>query len=181
MTEFSDFTKLVLDRMESNPEEFFTVNQGYTRWQGLVRGLEAMARGDCDSREYHILWPLTDTERATLLNAYRKLYLNELHRDMLKNIVSGDDKHQYTMSVDRGYQAGIGKSATIGPATVTSSAYTVAASGSTISPSLTLGDTKLTEGDVKKLKKILVTHTDHAMAKKMGMDVMEYIKRRDAA
>jgi hypothetical protein len=95
MAEFSDFTKLVLARMESNPEEFCTLHMtGYSRWQGLTRGLEALARGDTHAKDFGVLWPLTDEERAALLESYRKLYLNELHRDMLKNIVSGADKPQ---------------------------------------------------------------------------------------
>jgi hypothetical protein len=97
MAEFSDFTKLVLARMESNPEEFCTLHMtGYSRWQGLTRGLEALARGDTHAKDFGVLWPLTDEERAALLESYRKLYLNELHRDMLRNIVSGDDKQAYT-------------------------------------------------------------------------------------
>jgi hypothetical protein len=93
MAEFSDFTKLVLARMESNPEEFCTLHMtGYSRWQGLTRGLEALARGDTHAKDFGVLWPLSDEERAALLESYRKLYLNELHRDMLKNIVSGADK-----------------------------------------------------------------------------------------
>lgn len=94
-SEFSDFTKLVLARMESNPEEFCTLHMtGYSRWQGLTRGLEALARGDTHAKDFGVLWPLSDEERAALLESYRKLYLNELHRDMLKNIVSGADKPQ---------------------------------------------------------------------------------------
>jgi hypothetical protein len=105
MAEFSDFTKLVLDRMESNPDEFCTLHSGYSRWHGLTRGLEALARGDTHNKDYGILWALAEEERTALLETYRELYLKELHKDMLKNIVSGDDKPQidprtYTYSND---------------------------------------------------------------------------------
>lgn len=86
-TELSDFTKLVLARLETNPDEFQLGN----RWDTLVRGLEAYAIDETDNRYHRVLWPLTDHERATILEAYRKAYLARLHKDMLKNIVSGDD------------------------------------------------------------------------------------------
>jgi len=187
--ELSDFTKLVLARLETNPDEF----QLGGRWDTLVRGIEAHAIDDTESRYLRTLWPLTDHERATILEAYRKAYLARLHKDMLKNIMSGDDLGP---TVEQTYQAGLGKQASQGvlrgasPSTLISdhiydaNRYAFASDSSitanvAATSTLQLGDTKLTEGDVKKLKKILVTHTDHAMAKKMGMDVFEYIKRRD--
>jgi len=86
-TELSDFTKLVLARLETNPDEF----QLGGRWDTLVRGLEAHAINETESRYLRTLWPLTAHELATILEAYRKAYLARLHKDMLKNIVSGDD------------------------------------------------------------------------------------------
>jgi hypothetical protein len=85
--ELSDFTKLVLARLETNPDEF----QLGGRWDTLVRGLEAYAIDETENRYHRTLWPLTDHERTTILEAYRKAYLARLHKDMLKNIVSGDD------------------------------------------------------------------------------------------
>jgi len=85
-TELSDFTKLVLARLETNPDEF----QLGGRWDTLVRGIEAYVRGDQEDRYYRTLWPLDDPERL-IIAAYRKAYLARLHKDMLKNIVSGDD------------------------------------------------------------------------------------------
>jgi hypothetical protein len=88
--ELSDFTKLVLARLETNPDEF----QMGGRWDTLVRGLEAYAAGEVEGRYARTLWPLTDHERSVMLDAYRKAYLARLHKDMLKNIVSGDDLPQ---------------------------------------------------------------------------------------
>lgn len=86
-TELSDFTKLVLARLETNPDEF----QLGGRWDTLVRGIEAFVRGDQEDRYYRTLWPLDDPEVRLITKAYRKAYLARLHKDMLKNIVSGDD------------------------------------------------------------------------------------------
>lgn len=98
MSEFSDFTKLVLDRMETNPDEFEAGN----RWDTLVRALEARAIGQFDDRYARTLWPLEPLELEALMAKYRKLYLARIHKDMLKNIVSGADKErgQYTLSND---------------------------------------------------------------------------------
>ena len=91
MSEFSDFTKLVLARLETNPDEF----QLGGRWDTLVRGIEAYVRDDKDDRYYRTLWPLDDPEIHVIVAAYRKAYLARLHKDMLKNIVSGDDLPKY--------------------------------------------------------------------------------------
>ena len=171
MSEISDFTKLVLDRMETNPDEFVSIGTGnYTRWQGLVNGLEELARGETDGRFIKVLWPLTDEERAMLLEKYRKIYLAELHKDMLKNIVSGNDKgprtYQYgaeAMRIDSGGNLGIAAAST--PA------------------SLTLGKTTLTENDLKKIKasttsaKFTLTQSQHIIAKQMGISPYEYAQR----
>lgn len=98
MSDISDFTKLVLARLETNPDEF----QIGGRWDTLVRGIEAYVRGDKDDRYYRTLWPLDDPEIHVIVAAYRKAYLARLHKDMLKNIVSGEDlnRGQYTLSND---------------------------------------------------------------------------------
>jgi hypothetical protein len=180
-SEPSDFTKLVLARLETNPDEF----QLGGRWDTLVRGIEAFVRGDQEDRYYRTLWPLDDPEVRLIVAAYRKAYLARLHKDMLKNIVSGDDLPK---TLDPSKVVIRGNS----PSTVLTTSAMQQATLSTLNQAfddayakkeahIQLGDTKLTEGDVKKLKKVLVTHTDHVMAKKMGMDVLEYVKRRDAA
>jgi hypothetical protein len=170
--ELSDFTKLVLARLETNPDEF----QLGGRWDTLVRGLEARAFGDTESKYARVLWALSEHERDVVFEAYRKAYLARLHKDMLKNIVSGNDLGP---SPEQTFQAGLGKQASQGvlrgasPSTLISdhiydaNRYAFASDSSitanvAATSTLQLGDTKLTEGDVKKLKKILVTHTDHA-------------------
>jgi uncharacterized surface protein with fasciclin (FAS1) repeats len=196
MSELSDFTKLVLARLETNPDEF----QMNGRWDTLVRGLEAYAIDETENRYHRTLWALTEHERVTLLEAYRKAYLARLHKDMLKNIVSGNDLGP---SPEQTFQAGLGKQASQGilrgtsPSTVlTTSAMqqqTLATLNSafdtvyakTEGQPVQMADTNtaykyVAKDQREKLNKILVTHTDHVMAKKMGMTVQEYIKRRDA-
>lgn len=96
MSEFSDFTKLVLDRMETNPDEFEAGN----RWDTLVRALEARAIGDFENRYAKTLWPLEPLELEALMAKYRKLYLARIHKDMLRNIVSGADKERTQYAYD---------------------------------------------------------------------------------
>jgi hypothetical protein len=98
MSEFSDFTKLVLDRMETNPDEFEAGN----RWDTLVRALEARAIGDFENRYAKTLWPLEPLELEALMAKYRKLYLARIHKDMLRNIVSGADKERAGYQYDSG-------------------------------------------------------------------------------
>jgi uncharacterized surface protein with fasciclin (FAS1) repeats len=203
-SEFSDFTKLVLARLETNPDEF----QLGGRWDTLVRGLEAYAIDETENRYHRTLWPLTDHERTTILEAYRKAYLARLHKDMLKNIVSGNDLGP---SPEQTFQTGLGKQASQGvlrgtsPSTVLTTsamavqaksvldsefnkAYTDAFSNAIVKGEgqmVQMADTNtaykyVAKEQREKLKKVLVTHTDHVMAKKMGMIVQEYIKRRDA-
>ena len=98
MSEFSDFTKLVLDRMETNPDEF----EANARWDTLVRGLEAHAIGDFDNRYAKTLWALEPLEIEAIMAKYRKLYLARIHKELLKNIVSGDDLHRTQYAYDSG-------------------------------------------------------------------------------
>lgn len=179
---FSDFTKLVLSRMETNPEEFFSINSGYSRWQGLVRGLEAMARGDTDSREYHVLWPLTDEERSAILAAYRELYLSELHRDMLRNIVSGEDKQQI-------YPQTIAYSNDINPlkgGVLRGSTNSVITASSMAMQAKSVMDTEFDRAYAKvegaqvpvksKLQRFILNPTQVATAQKLGIPIEEYAK-----
>lgn len=206
-TELSDFTKLVLARLETNPDEF----QLGGRWDTLVRGIEAFVRGDQEDRYYRTLWPLDDPEVRLIVAAYRKAYLARLHKDMLKNIVSGDDLPQkmdprtYTVGtlsndvnpLKGGVLRGTSPNTILTPASIANtalgvlqkefdSAYAdapVKQEGMAIDPNtLTYkaANRYVAEQQREKMKTILVTHTDHVMAKKMGMTVQEYVKRRDA-
>lgn len=174
MAEFSDFTKLVLARMESNPEEFCTVytTGGYSRWQGLTRGLEALARNDTHTKDFGVLWPLTDEERAALLESYRKLYLNELHRDMLKNIVSGDDKPQ----MDPNTFTYKGSTVAGGRVSTTNTLLTSAQMGVQARSILdTEFDKAYAKAEGTKVQRFTLNPTQVATAQKLGIPLSEYV------
>lgn len=185
MAEFSDFTKLVLARMESNPEEFCTVytTGGYSRWQGLTRGLEALARNDTHTKDFGVLWPLTDEERAALLESYRKLYLNELHRDMLKNIVSGADKTEIDPNTFK-YSNDINPLK--GQVLRANTTNTLLTSAQMMKQSQAVLDTEFDRAYAKiegaqvpvqsKLQRFILNPTQVATAQKLGILIEEYAK-----
>jgi hypothetical protein len=82
---YSEFTELVLARMESNPEEF--AEDG--RWSTLTRGLRELASGKPD-RYADTLWALNGTELAVLITAYKRIYIEDMHKQMLKSILMGE-------------------------------------------------------------------------------------------
>lgn len=170
MAEFSDFTKLVLDRMDTNPEEFAAIGNNYTRWHGLAQGLEELARGDTEGRFIKVLWPLSDHERNVLLEKYRKIYLSELHKDMLKNIVSGNDKEQRTSQY-------VGKG--LHPNSVITSAdmkqQTLGLLNKAFDDSYSNAITKAEGAPVKA--KFTISKSQHIIAKQMGISPYEYAQR----
>lgn len=187
MSEISDFTKLVLDRMETNPDEFVHIGGNYTRWQGLVQGLEELARNETDGRFIKVLWPLTDEERGMLLEKYRKIYLAELHKDMLKNIVSGADKEAprtYSYSNDTNplkgqvLRAGNGglitaadmRAQTLGLVNESFATTAVKMEGAQVP----MSNTAYT-GPAKA--KFTLTKSQHIIAKEMGISPYEYAQR----
>jgi hypothetical protein len=178
---FSDFTKLVLARMESNPEEFCTLHMtGYSRWQGLTRGLEALARGDTHAKDFGVLWPLTDEERAALLESYRKLYLNELHRDMLKNIVSGEDKQDArTLGIyaNKPIQGSVLRDHTTN--TILSSPQIAMQAKSVLDSEFDRAYAKIEGAQVpvqSKLQRFILNPTQVATAQKLGIPIEEYAR-----
>lgn len=176
---FSDFTKLVLARMESNPEEFCTVytTGGYSRWQGLTRGLEALARNDTHTKDFGVLWPLTDEERAALLESYRKLYLNELHRDMLRNIVSGADKPEIDPNTYT-YKGNRVTNSLVGQQVLTASSMAMQAK-SVMDTEFDRAYAKVEGAQVpvkSKLQRFILNPTQVATAKKLGIPIEEYAK-----
>lgn len=193
MSDLSDFTKLVLARMETNPDEF----QLNGRWDTLVRGIEAYVRGDEDDRYYRTLWPLDDPERDVIVVAYRKAYLARLHKDMLKNIVSGDDLPKYPEPVKGGVLRGSNPSTVLTTSAMQQQTLAVLqkefdksyndvftnavvkGEGQPITDSVTYKAEY--QRDAVKLKKILITPADQIIAKKLGIDVREYLRLRDAA
>ena len=91
-TEMSDFVKLVLERMDTFPEEF---NDGpKQRWNTLTRGLIDIASGETDSMGARALWALEPYEIEALTTKFKVIYLEQQKRAFLKNILGAEDEHQ---------------------------------------------------------------------------------------
>lgn len=86
---FSDYTNLVLDRMASNPEEFMH-HSPKSRWNTLIENLQDIARNPTDNIA-RSLWALPKEEIDALVEAYRHIYLKDMHKHMLHQILSGSD------------------------------------------------------------------------------------------
>jgi hypothetical protein len=89
-TEMSDFVKLVLERMDTFPEEFIEGDTKH-RWGTLVRGIVDWVMGDTDTNSARSLWALEPHEREALTTKYKALYLESQKRAFLKNILGGDE------------------------------------------------------------------------------------------
>lgn len=89
-TELCDFVKLVLDRMETNPEEFIEGDPKH-RWGAMSRGIIDWVMGNTDSTSARSLWALEPHEREALTTKYKVIYLEREKRAFLKNILGGDE------------------------------------------------------------------------------------------
>jgi len=87
---FSDYTNLVLDRMASNPEEFMH-HSPKSRWNTLIENLQDVARNPKEENYARSLWALPKEEINALVEAYRHIYLKDMHKHMLHQILSGSD------------------------------------------------------------------------------------------
>jgi|LakMenE18May11ns_1017448.scaffolds.fasta_scaffold9933189_2 hypothetical protein len=89
MENFSDYTKLVIARMGSNPEEFMPHSPKH-RWDTLVMALQDIAR-DPDIVRAKALWALPKEEVSAMLETYRAIYLADMYKNMLQQILGGAD------------------------------------------------------------------------------------------
>ena len=89
-TEMSDFVKLVIERMDTFPEEFIEGDTKH-RWGTLVRGIVDWEMGETDTNSARSLWALEPHEREALTTKYKALYLESQKRAFLKNILGGDE------------------------------------------------------------------------------------------
>ena len=88
MNEPCDFVKLVLNRMDSNPEEF----ERYGRWDSLCESLERYAGAYDDKNTVSgrsVLWAYDKFEIDLMLAKYRELYRDREYKNMLKNLLVG--------------------------------------------------------------------------------------------
>ena len=89
-TEMCDFVKLVIERMDTFPEEFIEGDPKH-RWGTLVRGLVDWVMEETDTNAARSLWALEPHEREALTTKYKALYLESQKRAFLKNILGGDE------------------------------------------------------------------------------------------
>lgn len=87
-TELCDFVKLVLDRMDTNPEEFIDGDPKH-RWGAMSRGIIDWVMGETDTSSARSLWALEPHEREALTTKYKAIYLEREKRIFLKNILGG--------------------------------------------------------------------------------------------
>ena len=84
-----DFVKLVLQRMDSNPEEF----EHYGRWNALCESLERYAGAYTGNRpipDRQVLWAYDQFEIDLMVAKYRTIYRDREHKNMLKSILVGN-------------------------------------------------------------------------------------------
>lgn len=89
-SELSDFVKLVLERMDTFPEEFMQRAPNF-RWATLVGGIIDLAIGDTETSGARSLWALEPHELEAITTKYKLIYLEQQKREFLKNILSGNE------------------------------------------------------------------------------------------
>jgi hypothetical protein len=97
-TEMSDFVKLVLERMDTFPEEFMRDGVNY-RWATLVNGIVDLVMGDTESSGARSLWALEPHELEAITTKYKAIYLENQKRAFLKNILIGDEPKSKKVNV----------------------------------------------------------------------------------
>jgi hypothetical protein len=120
MTEDKSFVDLVLERMDTNPEEFIEGTDKF-RWAALLHAIRTHANlgSDYISRETILTarpmleWALDKEEMDALTAKYREAYRTHLKKDFLKNILAGPEQG-YRYSTSAGSQI-LKASKTLGP------------------------------------------------------------------
>jgi hypothetical protein len=85
-----DFVKLVLQRMDSNPEEF----EHYGRWNSLCEALERYAGAYTGNRpvpDRNVMWAYDQFEVDLMVAKYREIYRAREYKSMLKSILAGQE------------------------------------------------------------------------------------------
>ena len=76
MDDLHDVVKLLLARMDSHPEEF---ERGTSRWNWMLEG---------------VLTHCSEAERATLNAGLRPIRLQQLHEDVMDELLNGDERRR---------------------------------------------------------------------------------------
>lgn len=92
MTDDKTFVDLVLERMETSPEEFIEGSSKF-RWDALIHALRASGVGPQNNSltvstyNNNVLWALSEYEVKVLGAKYREVYREFLRREFIKNIM----------------------------------------------------------------------------------------------
>jgi hypothetical protein len=92
MTDNKTFVDLVLERMDTNPEEFIEGTPKF-RWDSLTHALRASGIGpqshslSVSTYNNDVLWALNEDEIRALGVKYREVYREFLRREFVKNIM----------------------------------------------------------------------------------------------
>jgi hypothetical protein len=122
MTEEKSFVDLVLERMDTNPEEFIEGTEKF-RWSTLVSAIRTHANlgSDYISRETILTarpmleWALDKEEMDALTAKYREAYRAYLKKDYLRHILAGTEtEYRYNVPVT-GANRILSASKTLGP------------------------------------------------------------------
>jgi hypothetical protein len=103
MNEPCDFVKLVLQRMDSNPDEF----EHYGRWNSLCEGLERYAGAYTGNRpipDRNVMWAYEQFEVDLMVAKYREIYRAREYKSMLKSILAGPEPKAEWGSTEPGPQ-----------------------------------------------------------------------------
>lgn len=106
MTEEKSFVDLVLERMDTNPEEFIEGTEKF-RWSTLLHAIRThvnissdyLTRETMPSTRSMIEWALDKEEMDAITAKYREVYRAHLKKDYLRHILAGTEaEYRYNVT-----------------------------------------------------------------------------------
>lgn len=122
MTEEKSFVDLVLERMDTNPEEFIEGTEKF-RWSTLLHAIRThvntasdyLTRETMSSTRSMLEWALDKEEMNAIVAKYREVYRTHLKKDYLRHILAGAEaEYRYNVPVTGANQI-LKASKTLGP------------------------------------------------------------------
>jgi len=106
MTEEKSFVDLVLERMDTNPEEFIEGTEKF-RWSTLLSAIRTrvnitsdyLTRETMSSTRSMVEWALDKEELDAIVAKYREVYRTHLKKDYLRHILAGTEtEYRYNIT-----------------------------------------------------------------------------------